>query len=308
MSLFFDLLDKLLPLYATMAAGFLLGKHFKNMGQALAQLQIYLFIPVVLFVSIVKLPFSPEVFFLPTLRFFISLTLSTAAYFIARRLWAPYAPLLAQTSGCSNIGYFGVPVAAALFPPEMLAVYILAVVGGQLHEHSFGFFWMARGKHSPRDAVLRLLRTPLLYVVILGAVCSGLQLKIPPVWDRFSHDFIGSYIILGALIIGIGIAQQDKLRFNIKLNVVTTVLKFMISPVFTLLVLFLLRATPLAVPAKYEPIMILMSFMPMGANTAVLSALLDFHADESATAVALSTLLSIFLIPAFVLLFGLVPS
>ncbi|MGE4351483.1 MAG: AEC family transporter [Bdellovibrionales bacterium] len=305
MSLFLDLLDKLLPLYATMGVGFLLGRRFRGMGQTLAQLQIYFLIPVVLFFSIVKLPFSTDVFFLPVLRFGISLAFSTSAYFVARRFWTPYAPLLAQTAGCSNIGYFGVPVAAALFPPEMVAVYIVAVVGGQLHEYSFGFFWMARGKHAPRDAVRRLLQTPLLYVVILGMACSAWGLKIPPVWDKFSHDFTGAYIILGALIIGIGIAQQDKLRFNIKFNVVTTVLKFMLSPAFTLLLLHLLRATPLAVPMKYEPILILMSFMPMGANTAVLASLLDFHADEASTAVAVSTLLSIFLIPLFVLWFGM---
>ncbi|MDD2324669.1 MAG: AEC family transporter [Alphaproteobacteria bacterium] len=305
MSLFFVMLSKLFPLYATMGAGYGLARAFGNMSKSLAQIQIYFIVPVIVLVNMMKLDFTPDLFMLPCTYGFLCVVISSTTNFLARKVGTDYAPLLAQGSGSANIGYLGIPIAAILFPDNFMPVYILAMVGGQIYESTLGYYWVARGRYTARDAVKSLLRLPLVYALICGLVLNKLGAVLPKVWENTPRDFLGAYVVLGALIIGLGLAQNKKLVLNVKLLSVFYGIKFILWPVSTLTVLAGLRLTPFAVPSQYEPILLLFSFLPMAANTAALAALLDVHPDEAATAVAGSTLLSLVIVPAYVLLFGL---
>lgn len=305
MSLFFAMLAKLFPLYATMGAGFGLSRAFGNMAQTLAQIQIYFLLPIITLTSLMKLSFTSDLLVLPCFRFALCLAISAAAFALAKRYARGYAPLLAHASGASNIGYLGIPIATILLPESFLPVYILTSVGGTIYENTFGFYWMSRGRYQPRDAVRKLLCTPLVYAVILGLSFNLLGVRLPAMWEGLARDFLGAFVVLGALIIGIGLAGNGKMRLSGKLLSTICAVKFVIWPVATLALIVALRFTSIAVPQAYEPILLLMSFLPMAANTASLSALMDVYPDEAAAAVAATTLLSVIIIPVYALLFGI---
>jgi len=304
MTLFLAMLTKLFPLYVTMGAGFGLSRAFGNMSRTLAQVQIYFVAPVVAMTNMMKLNYSPDLLMLPCVFGLLCALISTVTNFAARKVGTDYAPLLAQASGSANTGYLGLPIALMLFPNDFIPVYILAMAGGLIYETSLGFFWIARGVYTPLDAVKRLFKMPLIYALAGGLALNGLGVTMPAVWESVVRDFMGAYVVLGALIIGLGLAQNKHFRLNFKLLGVMYGIKFLVWPVLTVAALALLRDTVLAVPPMYEPILLLLSFLPNAANTAAFASLLNVHPDEAATAVALSTLLSLAIIPAYVLFFG----
>ncbi len=305
MTLFFAMLSKLFPLYATMGAGVALSRAFGNLSGTLATIQLYLIVPVVVLTSLMKLSFSPDLLLLPFWLGFLCLTISAGTNFIARKVESPYAPLLAQASGAANLGYLGIPIAMIVLPADFLPVYVLTMVGGVLYENTVGYYWMARGRFSPRDAMRSLLRMPFLYAVVAGLAFNSMGVEIPALWEGLVRDFLGAYVVLGALIIGLGLAQKGCPTFHGTLFGAMLGIKFILWPALTMALLAVLRLTPLAVPVQYEPILLLMSVLPLAANTAALAALLEVYPQEAAGAVALSTLLSLGVVPAYVSLFGL---
>ncbi|MFA6279240.1 MAG: hypothetical protein WC612_00410 [Bdellovibrionales bacterium] len=304
MSLFFAMLSKLFPLYATMGAGVALSRAFGNLNNTLATIQIYLIMPVVIFTNLMRLDFSADLLLLPFWLGVLCITISAGTNFIARKVGSPYAPLMAQASGAANLGYLGIPVAMIVLPADFLPVYVLTMVGGSLYESTLGYYWIARGRFSPRDAIRSLLRMPFLYAVAAGLGFNLMGIKIPAQWESAARDFLGAYVVLGVLIIGLGLAQKGWPRFHGKLFSALLGIKFLLWPALTVALMAALRFTPLAVPALYEPILLLMSVLPLAANTAALAELLNVYPEEAAGAVALSTLLSMAIVPAYVLLFG----
>jgi len=303
MSLFFVMIAKLFPLYATMGAGVALGRLRGGLSGALATIQIYFIMPVVVFTNIMNLSFSPNLLLLPFYLGGLCLAISASVNYVARKAGSPYAPLLAQGSGAANLGYLGLPIAAIVLPLDFLPVYVLTMVGGILYENTFGYYWMARGRFSPREALKSLLKMPFLYAVLAGFILNFCGISIPPSWEGVARDFLGAYVVLGVLIIGLGLADKRLLSgAPLRLWGVLMAIKFLLWPVATMGLIVVLRFSPFAVPSLYEPILLLMSVLPLAANTAALAALLDVYPQEAAGAVALSTLLSLGVIPAYVML------
>ena len=306
MTLFFSLLAKLFPLYATMGTGALLARgQAGNLTAGLAFLQIYLVAPVIIFANLLKLQMVPELTIMPFLWFGFVALISTVTNIIARRLKSDYAPILAQASGGANTGYLGVPVALILFPADWMPVYFFIMLGGFFYESTLGYYWIARGRFLPREAIKSLLRLPTFYALIAGLIGNGLGLTVPAMWDNIVRDFMGAYVILGALIIGFAIGQNKKFVFNWRFLGALCGIKFLVWPVGMGALLFGLRILMPDLPQAAVSCALLMSFMPLAANSAAFAALLKIHPEETATAVALSTVLSLVTVPVCVLLFGL---
>lgn len=305
MSIFLSLLSKLFPLYATMGAGAALSRVAGNLTAGLATLQIYLVAPVIVFANMLKLQFVPELSLLPVLFLAIGTLISVATHFVSGRLGSSYAPVLSQASGTANIGYLGVPIATILFPPDWMPVYFFTMLGGFVYESTLGYYWIARGAFSPREAIKSLLKLPILYALVAGLILNKFQFQLPEMWNGIVRDFMGAYAVLGALIVGFALANNKHLRVNPGFLAALLGLKWIVWPGLVWGALSLLRLTSWAVPEAGEKVLLLMSFMPMAANSAAFAAILGLHPEETATAVVLSTLLSLFIVPFYVMLFGL---
>jgi predicted permease len=305
MTLFFSLLAKLFPLYLTMGAGAALGKVMGKLAGDLALIQIYLIAPVIVLASMIDLKFDAEIGALPFIFFGIRALISIITNFVARRAGSEYAPLLAEASGAMNAGYLGIPVAMALFPSDWIAPYIFVVGTGAFYDATLDYYWIARGRFSVREALKSLSRFPVLYAILAGIVLNTLEIKLPEMWQGFVRDFMGAYVVLGALIIGVALVQAQRIVFNVRLLSVLLGIKFLVWPALTFALVWGLRALSFGLPAYGEQILLLLSILPMAANTAALAALMRFKAEEAATAVALSTFLSLFIVPAYALLFHL---
>lgn len=98
------LLLKLLPLYITVALGWIAGRYLQASSRHIAGIMLYIVTPSVVFSGVMAAPLSAEVILLPLLTFALCSLIGVAHLWVARRvltdgsasiipcLWAPAIP------------------------------------------------------------------------------------------------------------------------------------------------------------------------------------------------------------------------
>ncbi len=174
-----------------------------------------------------------------------------------------------------------------------------------IFENSLGYYFAARGQFSPREAILKLLKLPTLYALIVGITLGQMNITIPESWQNFERDLLGAYVVIGALIIGFGLSGVAWKDFHVRFVSLFMAIKFLIWPVVTFAVVWCDQHVFGLLTSDMHKILLLMSFLPMAANTVAFAALFKTYPAQAAVAVALSTLLGLIAIPFYVTLFGL---
>lgn len=307
LALFAAIFARLAPLYLTMGAGFSLARRSGDITKNLAVLQIYFLAPIVILTNVMKLDVQFDLFLLPLAFFAACMIMSNVTRLAAKAFKCDGVPALAQAGGTCNNGYLGIPVATILFPPEYLPLFIFAGIGGTIYENTYGYYMIARGQYSARDALKKLITLPSLYAMFAGLALASLNVTLPAIWEDFACNALGAYVIVGALIIGFGVAQVRNWKFDwTYLNVILSA-KFLIWPAAMIGLLMLESAAIGFFTDAHKACLMLISIMPLAANSAAFAALFNITPDRMATAVALSTLMGLVLIPLYAIFLGLAP-
>lgn len=287
------LLPRFIPLAIYIALGLLAGRLFSWKGRSVAALLFYLVTPVIVFLGVLKTELSWDLGLIPVSVFVIGTLLCFCTYRSTRRLWDDATPnLLAMAAGSGNTGYFGLPIAFAIFDNQGIGIYLFALIGLELYDASVGYYIMARGQATAREVLPRVARLPVLWAFVLGIVCNiwGVQLSesFAPV-ESYSR-FI--YSLLGMMVIGLGLATLRDFAVDWRFVGFSFLTKFIIWP----LTILLLYATNLYSKEVFEPLLIL-AVVPIATNSVVLSSLLGNRTDKAATAVVLSILFAFLYVP-----------
>lgn len=299
--IFFTLLGKLLPLYALIGLGWWAGRRLKVENGSIARILIYLLSPMVVFHSILTLDFQPSLLLLPLMFFVVSIVTALSAYWLAGFFWKDaHRNILAFTSGTGNTGYFGLPVAIALFGPESAGLLILGSLGALLYESTLGFFLVARGHHSVAESMMRVLRLPAIYACVLAVIGNLLHFSLPvPVNDIFV-SVRGAYTVLGSFMIGLGLASVKSIRIDAAFTFIAFLFKFAVWPVIIFTFVALDRSWTQLLSEEAHRILLLLSIVPLAANTVAFATELKTEPAKAATAVFLSTAFALLFIPAMV--------
>ena len=298
MHVLFLLVERLLPLYALILIGYIAGRLLDLHRETVARLVIYVVMPVVVLYAVATTPLSVGNLSLPVVYFLLGSGLSFAVYGLTRRLWGDStANVLAFTSGTANTGYFGIPVALAVFGPWSTGLVIFANLGLVLFENGIGFYHVARGQYSLPQALRKFAGLPALYAFALGIILNIAHLPIPPPVANLAEMFRDAYSLLGMMIIGLGLSGMRRLAFDGKFTGIALLVKFAIWP---LAISGLLWADHLWVhllTPQAALIMAFMSFMPLAANTVVFATELRAQPEKAALAVVISTVVALVIVP-----------
>ncbi|HFS2282404.1 TPA: hypothetical protein ACHXFR_005295, partial [Escherichia coli] len=157
-----------------------------------------------------------------------------------------------------------------------------------LYEFSVGYYVMSMNG-GIREAIQKTLKLPVIHAAILGIVIkySGVHLNndILYVLDNFK----GAYSVMGMIIIGMVLSVNAKSIPDFKFLLVALSWKHLLVPVASCVFIF--------IPHEQFLVVFLMALTPLAGNTVVFSSSLDLHPEKAASAVLLSSLLSIVLIP-----------
>ncbi len=295
------LLPKMIPLYVLVLLGFIAGKRLKVQQDSIAKLAIYITAPIIVFHGGLRAPLDQSSLWLPFLFFSLPILLSFFWYRIGTRIWKDAtANIFAYGASTGNTGYFGIPLTLALFGESSLSTVVLAILGLILYENTYGFFLIARGHHTIRESLMKVLCLPSLWAFVLGLTCNIFALPTNDVYESFITMFRGTYSVLGMMLVGIGIASSEKFVVDWKFLSLSTFAKFVVWPLLAIIILHIDSSYLHIFSFEARRTIFLLSTVPMAANTVAFATELKAAPAKTALAVLVSTLLALVVTPLLV--------
>jgi predicted permease len=292
------LIVKLMPMVAFMAMGFVAGRWLSADRQTIASMMLYLIVPFVFYTGIAQMEMQLRLLAVPLLSFGLASAVGLVAYAVAQHLYGDSrANIIGMASGTGNNGYFGLPIAMLLFDEQTVGVYLLCIVGISLFESSIGFFMTARGEHEPAEALRRTLRMPMLYAFLLGSVAAFMEWRPAGFMLDMLEYCKGAYTVLGMMMIGIGLASMTRFRVDMGFTALLFFNKFIFWPALAVGVVWVDRIFLGVYSPSVHQALLLISVMPLAANSVAIAALLNCQPQRTAAAVLLSTIFGIFFVP-----------
>lgn len=304
MDITLSLVVNIIPLYILIALGFIGGKWLDVNLPSMATVAIYILAPFVNFGAMTKLNFDPQFFLLPALLFVFSGTVGLSMYLAAHKRWKNNtANLIGMGSVSGNTGYFGLPLILMLFGPEWTGLYLFMNVSLLLNEIGLGYYFGARGHTTMKQAVIKVLKLPIIYGITLGLIANLSGFTMPDVMDRYWNYAAGAWVIIGMMLIGVALGKLEKFEFDWRLLRWLFTAKFMIWPLggiaFVLYDLHVLHAFD---PIVHQMVLIFTA-VPLPGNLVAYASTLNLHPERAATAVLASTLMGIITVPAALMLY-----
>lgn len=293
------LIAPLWTLLAFVGLGWLCARRLSVDPRPIATLLIYLIAPLTFFRGLTLGGPTPT-YLLLTLATFVTASL---VCLLVMRLVRPFFPaqeaaLLAFSGGTGNTGYFGLPIAMVLLPPEGVTLYLFCLLGVTLYEFSVGFYISARGQFSVRQSLGKIARLPLLYAFLAAMVVSGVGLTVPaPVMEGL-EVFPSTYTLLGMMIIGMTLGRVSIREVDTRFIVACFAVRYGLWPLLAGVVVIALRST-LGISDELALALLLIGVVPMAANVVVVAMELSIRPEKGAVAVLLTTLAAPLLIPLY---------
>ena len=179
--------NNLLPILLIAAAGFVLGKTTKLEPRTIGRVTFNIFSPVLIFKLLTDSQLDlGRIGLMLAFTTVVMLVMAGLAYLAGRLLRLPRTVLVALvlTVAATNSGNYGMPLVAFAFGEEALAyASIYYVIIGVL-TNTVGVLWVSLGHMNFKDALLGLLKVPMLYALIVALVFVRTGWSVPAPLDR----------------------------------------------------------------------------------------------------------------------------
>ncbi|WP_104203217.1 AEC family transporter [Billgrantia saliphila] len=291
------LMGPLWTLLAFVGLGWIAARRLAIDPRPIATLLIYLIAPLTFFRGLVLGGPTPQYLLLTAALFCLASLVAIAVNPIARRFFAPQeSAVLAFSSGTGNTGYFGLPVAMVLLPPEGVTLYLFCLLGITLYEFTVGFYISARGQFSVRESLAKIVRLPLIYAFVAALAVSGFGIDLPDALMDSLTVFPATYTLLGMMIIGMTLGRVTIREFDLRFIIGCVAVRYGLWPLLSLAAVLLLQVW-LPVSTELALALLLLGVVPMAANVVVVAMELGIKPEKGAMAVLATTLAAPLLIP-----------
>ncbi len=294
---------KLLPLYLVVLLGIVVGRVLEVDRGTVGTVLVRAISPVVFLGAVASAPVAPRDLALPALFLAVPTMICLAARRVMRPLLpGPEAQLAAFLAGSANVGYFGVPAALAVLPARALGAYMLCLLGFAVYENTVGYYMLARGRGGTRGSLRRVARLPAVHAIALGLAVNWAGLSGGPELRGLWEAFKGSYVVLGMLALGLGLARLPALGTTLRFVVLTASARFTLWPLAAAGLVAADAATGLAFGADVQRIALLLAALPCATSGAIFAAELGLEPEKAAASVLVTTLLALLTVPLLPLL------
>ena len=300
MEIFSVLLSKVFVLYLVIVLGYGAGRWLGTRKESVASLLIYILVPVVYMEGALKARLEMQFLVLPLLFFGLCCLASFLIFISSKPVFgSPQCNLLAYAGAICNNGYLGIPLGLALFGDGALPMLVLCGFGITIFEATFGIYVLARGRYSVRDSIIKLLRLPVCYALVLGILLNYLGVELNAPLADLALKFRGAYTVLGMMLIGLAVADMGRTKFDWAFNIFLLGWKFICWPLGVLILLYLDGHFVGLFQGDTRRIIFFISTLPLAASTVVFATLFDIEPEKTSLAVLLSTLLALLAVPLF---------
>ena len=299
--MFFEILIKILPLYMVILLGYTAGRTLKTDRAVMGNFLLYIVSPPVILNGILSIKGIEKLLLLPFITYFISCCMCWIVYRITISFFSDnLRNIIAFSSGSSNTGHFGLPIALMLVDTETVGIYILAYSGVILFENTYGFYVAAKGHLSTAYCLKRTIMLPSLHAILIAFTMKLLKLSFPPEFDIFFINLRGTYVTLGMGMIGMGLSTIEKFEIDWRCISITMIVKYVLWPLFTLALVQLDKQYLNFFNYKVHNAMLILSIVPISVSTMVVGSVLKYPAEKLAVVVLLNTLVAVLYVPLMV--------
>lgn len=299
MEIFWILLAKLVPLYLMIGLGYIASRFLAAQKETVGRILIYIITPAVVFYGTATANLDAGNLLLPLVFFAVACANCLLFLGAGKRAFNGRTEknILAFAAGSANVGYFGLPVALALFDSQIFAMAVLSVMGLILYENTVGFFVVANGSYGSRASFAKLVRLPAIYAFAAGVLFNAAGFNLGGLAVSTLDYFKAAYTLLGMMLIGMGMVVVDFKKIDFKFVTLAFLAKFIIWPAAIAAVIFCDANFFHIFSVGAYKVMVLMSVVPLAANTVAYATEFKTCCDKAALAVLLSTLFALLYVP-----------
>lgn len=208
----------------------------------------------------------------------------------------PVKKVLQYATVCSNSGFLGNAVAECVYGSVGLALGQIYLIPQRIIMWSAGISYFTEGA-SRKEVILRILKHPCIIAVELGLVRMIFQIPVPQAVDSVLTSFGRCSTPMIMLFLGMILAETGFGNMITKRNLGFSVVRLVLLPVAVLIACYFAHIDPMTAGLS-----VLLTAMPAGSTTAVLAEQYNGDTEFAANCVVLTTLLSIAVLPLWVIL------
>lgn len=287
-SIFFNIIA---PIFMLMAIGYIAQKMLKMDLRTITRLNIYVFMPSLLFVKIYETEVTLKLF--GTVLFYIFLiflVMISLGELIGRIFNYDRGVRKAFVNSLLffNSGNYGLPLAELVFNynPMATTIQIFILLIQNVTMNTFGVFQASSGSRDYKKAVKSMFSMPSLYVVIIAAICKLFDIVMPKMVMVPLTKITGGFVAVALLTLGIQLAEV-KIGFNFKAVFTACFIRLLIAPA-----LGLLLVTLLGIEGIMAKVLILGVATPSAVTTAFIAKEFDNEPEYASQIVFFTTIFS----------------
>jgi malate permease and related proteins len=281
----------ILPIFLLASVGFAAQKLLKMDTRTFTRLNVYIFIPAVLFVKIYSSDVSLT--FFGTLLGFI-LCIEIIMFLIGETVSRVFRyPRSIKKAFCNsllffNSGNYGLPLVDLAFRNNPIAsasqVFIMLIQN--ITTNTFGVFQASSGNSTYRKALKNILQMPSLYVLAVAVIVKATGCEVPdPILVPMQYVSNG-FIAIALLTLGVQLADI-KVAFRFKDVLASSCIRLVLSPLIGYALVSLMGIHGILAQS-----LIVGVSTPTAVNTAILAKEFDNEPEYASQIVMVSTLLS----------------
>ena len=289
---------KISKIFFVILAAYFFGKKFPNLSEELlTKAQIYFFVPLLLFASILKWEISLnylKISFAAFILYGVLIFLGLFGHKFIKSSKTEQA-IFNFSNTCANTGNIGIPVCVAILGNKSILPAILIMLVSNLYIQTVGIYFLARANLSVKKSILAIFKFPLLWAIILGLLVKHSTIPFPEegINELFEIGKVSLY--LGLFLLGFFLSQIDNFFASIKFISWLNFFKLFLSPAIAILILRIIPVDQLTART-----FLLEASMPAAVMVIVWSSHFKLEPQKAAATVFWSTIFSVVIIPFWV--------
>lgn len=285
-----------LPIILLMGAGYGFQKIFKTDIRTFVKLQMYLIMPAMVFIRILETDYTMSLVLV--VAEYIALLM--AALYIVSRVYSALMRFARPTRNATtnlmlflNTGNYGFPLIDLTFQGNPLAAasQVLIVLMQNIAGSTIGVYQASAGRASRRTALLSIVKMPILYAILLGAILRFTSAAVPDFLLVPLQYLDDAFVGIALVSLGVQLAEV-KLNEGIGRVLATSAVKILSAPLLGFALVLLLGVKGLLAQALVVGIS-----TPVAVNTAVFAREFGNEPDYTAQVVVITTVLCTLTLP-----------
>ncbi len=278
------------PLFITISAGYGIRSILPIDVRSLVRLQLYLLLPIVLFVKVYESELSGEIVLSVSLATAFVMTAMYVMSFVIARL-RKYNPedtsVFVNATTFYNAGNFSLPLMQLLYiNPIAVSIQAIIMLVHNIFFFTVGMFTIGSSRGNAKKALGYVFRMPFLYVMITGIILRRINMTIwDPLWQSLSL-MSTSYAGIALITLGAQLKETSFKIGNLRIYLSNT-LRLLVAPAIAFAVVMFM-----GLEGIIAQVLIIAMGAPTAVNVALTSMEFDNNPEFASQAVLTSTVLS----------------